>query len=72
MDGLVQKLYVHDEESGRVGGIYVFDSEESRDALFDSDIHAGLRDAYAVRDIDVSTFHVMFPLYESAGFPASA
>lgn len=72
MDGLVQKLYLHDEESGRVGGIYVFDSEESRDALFDSDIHASLRDAYAVRDIDVSTFHVMFPLYESAEFPVPA
>lgn len=69
MEGLLQKFYLHDEESGRVGGIYVFDSEESRDALFDSDIHASLRDAYAVRDIDIATFHVMFPLYESVELP---
>ena len=65
MDGLLQKFYVHDEGSGRVGGIYVFDSEASRDALFESDIHAKLRDGSDVRDLDITTFHVMFPLYES-------
>jgi heme-degrading monooxygenase HmoA len=70
MDGLLQKFYLHDRATDRVGGIYVFDSEESRDALFESDIHATLRDAYEVRDdIDIATFHVMFPLYESAEFP---
>jgi heme-degrading monooxygenase HmoA len=65
MDGLLQKFYVHDEGSGRVGGIYVFDSEASRDALFESEIHAKLRDGSDVRDLDITTFHVMFPLYES-------
>jgi hypothetical protein len=71
MEELLQKFYLHDEESGRVGGIYVFDSEASRDRLFESDIHASLREAYKVRDIDIETYHVMFPLYESAEFPAS-
>jgi heme-degrading monooxygenase HmoA len=65
MDGLLQKFYVHDEDSGRVGGIYVFDSEASRDALFESDIHAKLRDSSDVRNLDITRFHVMFPLYES-------
>ena len=63
MEGLIQKYYLHDEESGRVGGIYVFDSKESRDALFESDIHSSLRDAYDVRDIDIEKFHVLFSLY---------
>ena len=65
MEGLVQKYYLYDEGSGRVGGIYVFDSEESRDMLFESDIHSSLREAYKVHGIDIETFHVMFPLYES-------
>ncbi|WP_380675854.1 YdhR family protein [Salinigranum sp. GCM10025319] len=69
MDGLVQKCYLHDEESGRVGGVYVVDSPEARDALFDSDVHASLRDAYAARDIDIETYHVVFPLYRAAEFP---
>jgi heme-degrading monooxygenase HmoA len=71
MDGLLQKFYVHDEESGRVGGIYVFDSEASRDALFESEIHARLRDGSDVRDLDIATFHVVFPLYESGEDSAS-
>jgi heme-degrading monooxygenase HmoA len=70
MDGLLQKFYLHDEESGRVGGIYVFDSKESSEALFESDIHASLRDAYEARDVDIRRFNVMLPLYESADFPA--
>lgn len=71
MTGLLQKFYLHDEESGRVGGIYVFDSEESADGLFESDIHSSLREAYEVRNIDIARYHVTFPLYESARFPAS-
>ncbi|KAB1192291.1 hypothetical protein GJR96_02065 [Haloferax sp. MBLA0076] len=64
MGGLLQKFYVHDEQRGRNGGIYVFDSEASRDALFESEIHANLRDAPDVHDLDIVTFHVLFPLYE--------
>ncbi|WP_255198573.1 YdhR family protein [Halorarius litoreus] len=71
MDGLLQKFYLHDEESGRVGGIYVFDSEESADRLSESDIHSSLREAYKVRDIDIARYHVMFPLHEAAEFPTS-
>jgi heme-degrading monooxygenase HmoA len=72
MDGLLQKLYLHDEESGRVGGICVFDSKESADTLFESDIHSSLRAAYKVRDIDIARYHVTFPLYERAEFPLQA
>ena len=72
MDGLLQKFYLHDEESGRVGGIYVFDSEESSDALFESDVNASLEAAYEARDVEVRRFHVTLPLYESVEFPVSA
>lgn len=72
MEGLVQKLYLRDEATGRFGGIYVFDSEASRDALFETDVHATLREAYAVKgDVDVSTFHLEFPLYDSVNLAAA-
>jgi heme-degrading monooxygenase HmoA len=71
MDGLLQKFYVRDEESGRIGGVYVFDSEESRDALFESDIHAKLREGSDVRNLDINTFHVEFSLYESGDVSTS-
>lgn len=64
MPGLLQKFYVHDTGSGRVGGIYVFDSEAARDALFESEIHARLRNDSDVRDLAITTFHLVFPLYE--------
>lgn len=72
VDGLVQKLYLHDESTGRFGGIYVFDSEASRDALFESDVHESLRDAYDVTgDVEISTFHLDFPLYETVSLAAA-
>lgn len=51
--------------------VTVFDSAASAERLFESDIHSSLREAYKVRDIDIGRYHVMFPLYESAEFPAS-
>ena len=71
MEGLLQKFYLHDAESGRVGGIYLFDSPASRDALFETDVHASLRDAYAVSDIEIQTYHVTFPLYPVTDVSAS-
>jgi heme-degrading monooxygenase HmoA len=71
MDGLLQKFYIHDEGSGRVGGIYVFDSEASRDALFESAVHAKLRDGSDVRELVITPFDVVFPLYEFGDSSAS-
>lgn len=72
VDGLVQKLYVRDE-SGRVGGFYIFDSEASRDAYLASDLRSTIGDAYAVKgEPDVSMFELLFPLREAEGLPAPA
>lgn len=46
----------------------VADSTESRDGLFEADIHATLSEAYAVAgDTDVSTCHLPFPSNEVGG-----
>jgi hypothetical protein len=73
IDGLVQKLYLHDEETGRTGGFYIFDSEESRDAYLASELRASVGEAYAVKgEPDVSMFHLLFPLREAEEFPTPA
>lgn len=73
VEGLVQKFYLRDRERGRVGGFYVFDSADSRDAYLESDLRATIGDAYAVEgDPDVSTYQLLFPLREAAEFPAPA
>ena len=73
MDGLVQKYYLQDEESGLVSGFYMFDSEASRDAFLASDLRTTIREAYAVTgEPEVETFHLLFPLHEAEGFPAPA
>lgn len=66
-------MYLQDDESGRVGGFYSFDSEASRDAFFASDRRATIGDAYAVNgEPDSSTVHLLFPLWETEGLPAPA
>ena len=37
--GLLQKYYVQDESTGQVGGVFVFDSKENREAFKNSDCH---------------------------------
>ena len=57
--GLVQKLYVHDPATGEVGGIYVFDSNEHRDAFRGSELEKSIRETYrfteppTIRSLDV-------------------
>ena len=73
VEGLVQKFYLRDRDRDRVGGFYVFDSEDSRDAYLESDLKATIGDAYSVRgEPDVSMFRLLFPLREAEEFPAPA
>lgn len=73
VEGLVQKFYLRDRERGRVGGFYLFDSEVSRDAFFESDLRTTIGDAYAVTgEPDVSMVQLLFPLREAEEFPAPA
>ncbi len=44
--GLLQKLYVRDESTGHVGGIYVFDSKENLEAFRKSDLAKSIGETY--------------------------
>lgn len=73
VDGLVQKYFIQDREHDRYGACFIFDSEESRDAYFASDLSAGVGEAYAVKgDPEVTKAHMLFPLREAEGMPAPA
>lgn len=73
VDGLAQKFYLQDEETGRVGGFYIFTSKETRDAYLKSDLRATIGEAYAVKgEPDVAMYRLLFPLYEVEEFPAPA
>jgi hypothetical protein len=63
--GLLQKLYVHDEETGQVGGIYIFDSKKSLEAFRDSDLAGSISDAYRFTESPTKrVFRVAMTLYE--------
>lgn len=63
--GLLQKLYVHDEPTGHVGGIYIFDSKESLEAFRNSDLAKGIGDAYGFTEPPTRrVFRVAMALYE--------
>jgi hypothetical protein len=44
--GLTQKLYVHDPETGQVGGIYVFDTREALEAFRGSGLEKSIQQVY--------------------------
>ena len=48
IEGLRQKYYVHDEKTGEVGGLYIWDSKEAFDAFRESELRATIAEAYQV------------------------
>lgn len=62
--GLLQKLYIHDESTGHVGGIYIFDSKENLEAFRNSDLAKSISDAYKfVEPPTRRVFKVVLELY---------
>lgn len=46
VNGLLQKLYVRDEQTDHVGGIYIFEPKESLEAFRNSNLAKSIGDAY--------------------------
>lgn len=65
VEGLVQKFYVSDKESNRIGGIYFFDSKKNLKAFRDSDLAKSTPEAYQFTEPpDVRIFDVLKKLHE--------
>lgn len=61
--GLVQKYYVKLGDSGEVGGLYIWDSEESLQAFRESELAQSIPQAYQVLEKpDIETLDVLFQL----------
>ncbi|MGH2617102.1 MAG: YdhR family protein [Thermomicrobiales bacterium] len=68
LPGLLQKHYFREPATGELGGIYLWDSEESLRAFRESDLARTIPSAYAVvGQPRVETFEVLFPLREREG-----
>ena len=49
--GLEQKYYVHDRETGEIGGMYVWESDEAMNAFLASELRATIAEAYKVEGV---------------------
>jgi hypothetical protein len=50
VEGLVQKYYISDTESDRVGGVYIFDSKENLETFKNSELSRSTAKAYQFQD----------------------
>jgi hypothetical protein len=62
--GLVQKYYGYEPESGAFCDCYIFDSEESRQAVRESELARTVLSAYQAEETRIEAYEVLFPLYE--------
>lgn len=63
LGGLVQKYYLHDPESGEIGGLYLWDSPEALAEYRESELRASIADAYETEgEPRVDVLRVLMPL----------
>jgi heme-degrading monooxygenase HmoA len=73
LPGLLQKLYVKDEETGEYGGIYVWRDEESLQEFRQSELAKTIPEAYKVEgQARRETVEVIYVLREDVGLKAAA
>ncbi len=64
VDGLVQKYYGYESESGAFCGCYIFDSEETRQAFLQIELAGTIPAAYQAQEMRIEAYEVLLPLYE--------
>ena len=65
--GLVQKFYGHDETTGDVCGIYIFEDRKSLSEYRDTELAKTIPEAYEAIDVRPEVYELMFPLFEDKG-----
>lgn len=65
--GLVQKFYGHDETTGDVCGIYIFEDMKSLAEYRDTELAKTIPDAYEAIDVRPEVYELMFPLFKDKG-----
>jgi hypothetical protein len=63
LPGLTQKYYLHDPETGEVGGCYLWDSAEDLDEYKRSELSASIAEAYqAESEPRIDVLRILMPL----------
>ncbi|WP_053404463.1 hypothetical protein [Persicobacter sp. CCB-QB2] len=63
LEGLIQKYYVKLGTQGGYGGIYIWENRDAMEAFRDSELAAGIPDAYEILEApDVELAEVLFQL----------
>jgi len=66
LEGLLQKYYLEDAESGEIAGLYLWDSPESLAAYRGSELRASIAAKYQVEGgLRVEEFRVAMPLRDA-------
>jgi hypothetical protein len=65
--GLVQKIYWQDESTGDVCGIYFFEDQGKLADFRNSELAKTIPKAYAVEDIRLETYEILYPLHPDRG-----
>jgi len=67
--GLVQKYFAHEEATGELCGIYLFDSDESLAMFRESELARTIPAVYKAETTRVETYELLFPLHADRGVP---
>lgn len=65
--GLIQKIYAHDEATGDVCGIYLFESKQALAAFRETELAKTIPAAYEATDVRREVYEVLYPLRPEQG-----
>ncbi len=67
VEGLLQKIYSKDPETGHLSGIYFFNNEESLLKFQQTELAKSIGSAYEVTEIRMERYDVLYPLRKGVG-----
>ena len=67
VDGLIQKIYGRDNETGEMCGIYFFESRDALSAFLETELAKTISSAYEAVEVRPEIYDVLYPLYPERG-----
>ena len=62
VDGLIQKIYGRDNETGEMCGIYFFESRDALSAFLETELAKTISSAYEAVEVRPEVYDVLYPL----------
>ena len=67
VDGLIQKIYGRDNETGEMCGIYFFESRDALSAFLETELAKTISSAFEAVEVRPEVYDVLYPLYPERG-----